>query len=72
MDLAPDALSPSNMFAGVLFGCIGLAAWQIGRKRESPRAMVLGVVLMVFTFAVPPGFWTWVVGIALSVFCFWP
>ncbi|MFZ5476306.1 MAG: hypothetical protein ACOZNI_05970 [Myxococcota bacterium] len=64
-------LSGSSMFASVLFGCVGLAAWQIGRRRSSARAMVLGCALLGFTFVTPPGWPTWVVGAALTLLLFW-
>lgn len=65
-------LSPSGLFAGVLFGCIGLAAWQIGRRRQEARPMVAGAALLGFMMVTPAGWPTWVVGAALTALAFWP
>ena len=65
-------LSASGLFAGVVFGCVGMAAWQVGRRRQQARPMLLGCALMGFTFVTPSGWTTWAVGAALTLFCFWP
>lgn len=62
----PD-ISMSTLFAGVLFGALGFAGWQIGRKRQSMGKMLIGVALMVFPYVVPDGIWVWLVGAGLTV-----
>lgn len=64
--------TPADLFAGVLFGSIGIAAWQIGRRRSSGRAMFAGAALIGFQFVTPPGWPTWAVGLTLSAVAFWP
>lgn len=54
-------LSPSALFAGLVFGVAGFAAWQVGRKRQSGSKMVFGLVLMVMPYLVPDP-WVWLVG----------
>jgi hypothetical protein len=65
-------MDPGTLFAGVIFGCIGLAAWQIGRKQQSGRQMLLGFALMGFPYVTPAGWPTWAVGALLTVLVFWP
>ena len=62
----------SNLFAGLLFGSVGFVGWSMGKTRRRARPMVCGALLMVYTFVVPDGAWTWAVGSLLSVACFWP
>lgn len=66
----PD-ISMSTLFAGILFGALGFAGWQIGRKRQSMGKMFVGVALMVFPYLTPDGITTWAVGVALSVLLFY-
>lgn len=63
-------MDPLSLFASVLFGCIGLAACQIGRRRESARLMAVGVALIGFTYLTPAGLWTWAVGAGLVALLF--
>ena len=66
-------MDSATLFAGVVFGCGGLAAWQFGRRRQSARHMVLGLVLMGFPYVVPEGWmWTWGTGSFLTLMLFWP
>ena len=58
--------TPAVLFAGILFGLIGLAAFQFGRKNTLYRPMAIGVVLMVFPYAVDQ---TWLVYLIGSVLC---
>ena len=64
--------SAENLFAGVLFGALGVAAWQIGRRRDSARSMLAGAALWGFMFVTPAGWPTWAVGLALVALAFWP
>ncbi|MBI5779907.1 MAG: amino acid transport protein [Planctomycetes bacterium] len=40
----------TNLFGGLLFGCIGLAAFTIGRKRARFKMMITGIILMGFPY----------------------
>ena len=65
-------LSAGGLFAGVLFGALGVASWQIGRRRDSARKMLAGFALLGFMFVTPAGWPTWVVGLGLTAVAFWP
>ena len=49
--------SPSALFASILFGIIGLAAFMYGKNSMSWKPMVIGVALMVFPYFIAQ---TWV------------
>lgn len=61
-----------TLFAGVLFGAIGIAAWRIGRRRDSARHMLLGAALVIYPWLIPDGVWVWVVGALLTALVFLP
>ena len=60
----------SSLFAGIVFGALGLAAWQIGRKQQSLPRMIVGVALMGFSYLAPSAAWTWGIGILLTALAF--
>ena len=35
-----------------MFGCIGLAAFTIGKKRASFKMMIIGIILMAYSYPV--------------------
>jgi hypothetical protein len=45
-------LTPSGLFWGLLFGCIGLGYFVYGRKERAALPLVCGVALMVFPYLV--------------------
>ena len=62
-----------TVIAGFLFSGVGFVAWRYGRRRDSPRHMLLGAALMAYTFVVPDtAAWTWGTGAALSLACLLP
>lgn len=44
--------SPAYLFGTLLFGLIGMAAFGYGRKTDRPRTLCLGLVLMLYPYAV--------------------
>jgi len=58
--------SPAALFASLLFGLIGFAAFRYGKKHAVIMPMVLGIVLMVFPYFVPEAWMIWVVGAVLT------
>ena len=58
--------SPAALFASLLFGVIGFAAFRYGKKHAVIVPMVLGLVLMVFPYFVPEAWMIWVVGAVLT------
>ena len=44
------SMNTANIFAAVVFGSIGLAAFIYGKKQSSFKAMVIGILLMVYPY----------------------
>ncbi len=59
--------TPATLFAAILFGIVGFAAFTFGRKNLRAGPMVIGLALMVFPYFVSGPGWTWGVGAALCV-----
>jgi hypothetical protein len=57
--------SPAYLFGAVLFGLIGYAAFRMGRKQQRPRAVWIGVGLMLYPYLVSQTWLLYVVGVAL-------
>jgi hypothetical protein len=58
--------SVSNLFAGILFGAIGLAAFIYGKKAMNWQPMVIGVGLMVYPYFIDPTWLLYLIGAALT------
>jgi hypothetical protein len=57
---------PAYIVGAVVFGLIGLAAFQIGRTRHRPRTRWLGLALMLYPYLVPDVRWMYAIGVALT------
>lgn len=55
------------MFAWLVFGLIGMAAFGYGKKQGKAGAMVLGGALMVYPYLVDGALLLWLVGAGLTV-----
>jgi hypothetical protein len=64
MDLG--SMSFGSMFASMAFGCVGFAAWQIGRRQQHGRRMLLGIVLMIYPWFVDDVRWMVAIGVVLT------
>jgi hypothetical protein len=62
--------SPSELFAYLLFGAIGLAAFIYGKKNARPKVLVIGIVLMAYPYVVSGAFWLYAVGMVLTAALF--
>lgn len=62
--------SAAVLFAGLLFGIIGFAAFRYGKKMQEWRPMVTGGALMVFPYFVSNAVLLYVIGVGLSVSLF--
>ncbi len=58
-------LSPASLLFGVVYGCLGFAMLQIGRKRSSAPLLLLGFAVVGLTFVVGSTWWSWLLGAAL-------
>lgn len=62
--------TPANLFADILFGLIGLVAFNYGRKNTLFRPMVTGLALMVFPYVVDRTWVLYLVGLLLCATLF--
>lgn len=60
----------ANLFAGILFGSVGLAAFVYGKKSASWKPMAIGAILMVFPYFIEETWLLYVIGFALSALMF--
>jgi hypothetical protein len=44
--------TPAYLFGAIVFGLAGLAAFRYGRKNEQPRAVWIGLALMLYPYFV--------------------
>ena len=62
----------ANIIAWVLFGCIGFIAFSYGRKMENFRALIIGLILMIYPYFVSQTLLLYLVGIILcALLYFW-
>lgn len=59
------SLSVSSVMAGLLFGAIGLWVLRQGKLKADVRIIVIGVLLMGYTYFTPNPWFDWGVGGAL-------
>ena len=57
--------APAVLFAGLMFGLIGLAALTYGRKNALWRPMAIGLALVVFPYFVAQTWLLYAIGAAL-------
>ena len=62
--------SPAVLFAGLLFGTIGLAAFIYGKKATRWQPMLIGFILMAFPYFIDTTWLLWVIGCALTAALF--
>lgn len=56
----------ANLFAAILFGSVGLAAFVYGKKSASWKPMIIGVMLMVYPYFIEETWLLYAIGVALS------
>jgi hypothetical protein len=59
--------TPSALFAYILFGVVGLAAFTFGRKSGRWPQMGIGLALMVYPYFVSQSWLLYSIGLALCV-----
>ena len=65
-------LSTANILASILFGSIGFAAFVYGKKQSNFKALVIGVILMVYPYFVVNPIALYAIGVALTLVLFLP
>ena len=63
-------LSFANIFAGILFGAIGFSAFLYGKKQANIKTLVIGVLLMGYSYFVPNTLANYAIGTVLTVALF--
>ena len=63
-------MTTANIFAGIIFGSIGFAAFVYGKKQESFKALVIGLILMVYPYFVTNPIALYAIGIVLTIALF--
>ena len=58
------------LLGGIIFSIIGWYAFWYGKKEKNWRALVIGIVLMVYPYFIPNVFWAWGTGIGLTAALF--
>lgn len=58
--------SAARIFASVIFSAIGLGAFVYGKKNKSIRPMIIGAVLMAYTYMISEVIMIYLIGIILT------
>ena len=58
--------TPAALFASLIFGVVGIVAFQYGKKSALVVPMVLGIALMVYPYFVPDTWMIYAIGCALT------
>ncbi len=67
-----SSFSFANIMAWIIFGIIGMAAFNFGRKEKAYRALGVGVVLMVYPYFISNTILLYAVGLGLcALLYFW-
>jgi hypothetical protein len=61
---------PAALFASLIFGIVGIAAFRYGKKSALIIPMVLGIALMAYPYFVPETWMIYAIGCALT-FAVW-
>jgi ABC-type dipeptide/oligopeptide/nickel transport system permease component len=58
--------SPEAIFAMIVFSIIGLSAFRSGKRAVDWKAMVIGIILMVYPYFIDGTIMIWIVGAGLT------
>lgn len=59
-------MNGSTLIAGIVFGAIGFSAFIYGKKQSKIKPMILGGVLMAYTYLFTNEAVIWAIGIILT------
>lgn len=62
----------ASLFASIVFGSIGFAAFIYGKKQSRLRLLVIGIALMIYPYFVPDPKFSFAIGAALIIGIFFP
>lgn len=58
--------TPANLFGAIIFGGIGMAAFVYGKKGGHAKAMILGLILMIYPYFVEQTWMLYGIGALLT------
>ncbi len=58
--------SAAKIFAWIIFGVIGFAAFRYGKKNKLFRPLIIGIALMAYPYFISGTFFLYLVGIVLT------
>lgn len=64
-------MDPLSIAGALVFGCLGLFAWQYGRRRSDARKLLAGAGLIGIGFFLD-GWALWLAGLGLGLVAFIP
>jgi hypothetical protein len=63
-------ISASVLYAGIIFGIIGMIIFKEAKKRSSSGMYFVGLALMLYPYAIEDDILVWVIGVALTAYAF--
>ncbi len=63
-------MSAANLFAGILFGCVGFGAFIYGKKQSSFKTMTIAAALIIFPYFVSNTIALYAIGVVLTTLLF--
>lgn len=60
----------TKLFAWLIFGLIGMAAFGYGKKQGRPKILLISIVMMVYPYFVSNALALWLVGAGLTAAMF--
>ncbi|MCK4909128.1 MAG: hypothetical protein KAS70_04450 [Planctomycetes bacterium] len=63
-------MTAANIFAWILFGAIGLAAFMIGKRRSAAPLLIIGILLMGYPYFISDTLALYLIGVLLTVSLF--
>ena len=60
----------TRLFAYLIFGLIGMAAFGYGKKQGKPKAAFIGIAIMVYPYLVSDTLALWAIGAGLTTMLF--
>jgi hypothetical protein len=58
--------TPEALFAAIIFGAIGMAAFVYGKKSANMKPMILGIALMGYPYFISQTWLLYLVGVLLT------
>lgn len=63
-------MSAADLFGALIFGTIGLVSFMVGKKRSDAKLMIIGILLMGYSYLIPNTIALYLIGILLTASLF--